>query len=301
MSTSSSFGSPARVHAPRVGTLERLAIQYEVTVPPMAALVTPDGEATSAAPRLDSLCRGDDLEAAESPAAPGEGYGGGGEGCGGGVGAAPPTSQAAGAAGPGPGLRVVSEALRCVVFDFDSTLSTPQYLERFGCWAIADKAIVCAEMTEAEIWANLGGRDRVALLKRTLATLRADGVALYVASLGFGAAIVRRGVRGIRSMEATFSVAERQHARKEPPGPETKRAARAERSRSDRRPLTTARPSARASLRPGRTGPSARVSTGTRAPSPTLDRVPRSATSASWVSAPTSSLRTASAAGQGED
>jgi hypothetical protein len=30
--------------------------------------------------------------------------------------------------------------VRCVILDFDSTISAPQYLERFGKWAIADKA-----------------------------------------------------------------------------------------------------------------------------------------------------------------
>ena len=38
--------------------------------------------------------------------------------------------------------------LKCVVFDFDSTLSRPQFLERFGKWAIADKADVFLSMTE---------------------------------------------------------------------------------------------------------------------------------------------------------
>ena len=30
--------------------------------------------------------------------------------------------------------------VRCVILDFDSTISAPQFLERFGKWAIADKA-----------------------------------------------------------------------------------------------------------------------------------------------------------------
>jgi len=36
--------------------------------------------------------------------------------------------------------RVQELPVRCVILDFDSTISAPQYLERFGKWAIADKA-----------------------------------------------------------------------------------------------------------------------------------------------------------------
>jgi hypothetical protein len=41
-----------------------------------------------------------------------------------------------------------SPPLKCVVFDYDSTLSVPQYLERFGKWAIADKAEIFLDMSD---------------------------------------------------------------------------------------------------------------------------------------------------------
>lgn len=47
---------------------------------------------------------------------------------------------------PAPGL--TPPPLSCVVFDYDSTLSVPQYLERFGKWAIADKAEIFLDMSD---------------------------------------------------------------------------------------------------------------------------------------------------------
>lgn len=41
---------------------------------------------------------------------------------------------------PSCGSRAQKLLVRCVILDFDSTISAPQYLERFGQWAIADKA-----------------------------------------------------------------------------------------------------------------------------------------------------------------
>lgn len=90
-----------------------------------------------------------------------------------------------------PGAGGGDGRLRCVVFDFDSTLSTPQYLERLGHWAIADKPMVIGSMTEAELWANFGGPDRVDALRAMLATLRFAGLHLAVCSLGFTECIHR--------------------------------------------------------------------------------------------------------------
>ncbi|KAJ1462067.1 hypothetical protein M885DRAFT_506151 [Pelagophyceae sp. CCMP2097] len=80
--------------------------------------------------------------------------------------------------------------LRCVVFDFDSTLSTPKFLERFGQWAIADKPFLLDAMTADEVVANFGGVSRVAALQQMLALLRRCGVAVYIVSIGFKRAIV---------------------------------------------------------------------------------------------------------------
>ena len=80
-------------------------------------------------------------------------------------------------------------AADAVCFDFDSTLSTPQFLERFGARAIADKPVLIESMTEDELWANLGGRARVASLRAMLEALASADVELAVLSLGFTAAI----------------------------------------------------------------------------------------------------------------
>ena len=48
--------------------------------------------------------------------------------------------------------------VRCVIFDFDSTISAPQYLERFGKWAIADKAEIMLSMSHEEIVQTLAAR-----------------------------------------------------------------------------------------------------------------------------------------------
>ena len=46
---------------------------------------------------------------------------------------------------------------RCLVLDFDSTISTPTFLERLNKWAVADKPDVFSSMTEEEVVLNFGG------------------------------------------------------------------------------------------------------------------------------------------------
>ena len=135
--------------------MERLAIQHIPGGVPAAPLVTPDAATAAASVPIDAI-----------PATPVAG-GGAGAGAGGGAG------------------------LRCVVFDFDSTLSTPKFLERFGQWAIADKPMVIGSMSSAELWANVGGAERVARLRDMLTALSAAGLRLLVCSLGFTECIQR--------------------------------------------------------------------------------------------------------------
>ena len=74
--------------------------------------------------------------------------------------------------------------VRCVIFDFDSTISAPQYLERFGKWAIADKAEIMLSMSHEEIVSNFGGQERLAQLQRMLQCLSDRGTHLLIISLG---------------------------------------------------------------------------------------------------------------------
>lgn len=76
-----------------------------------------------------------------------------------------------------------------VFFDFDSTLSTPRYLDRAKDYALADRPALCASMSRPEILANFGGPGRVARLHALLQRLSAKGVALFIISLGYTEAI----------------------------------------------------------------------------------------------------------------
>ena len=53
-------------------------------------------------------------------------------------------------------------ALRAVFLDFDSTISTPTYLERFKKWAVADDVALFHAMTTEERIGNFGGAPRSA-------------------------------------------------------------------------------------------------------------------------------------------
>ena len=78
--------------------------------------------------------------------------------------------------------------LKAVVFDFDSTLSTPLWIERAGAWAVADNLELFQIMSEAEQRANLGGDARIAQLAALLEALQSAGVQLYIVSIGMRAA-----------------------------------------------------------------------------------------------------------------
>eukprot|EP00929_Paragymnodinium_shiwhaense_P119077 TRINITY_DN90962_c0_g1_i1.p1 TRINITY_DN90962_c0_g1~~TRINITY_DN90962_c0_g1_i1.p1 ORF type:complete len:471 (-),score=72.53 TRINITY_DN90962_c0_g1_i1:97-1509(-) len=88
------------------------------------------------------------------------------------------------ASGSGPVL-----AHAAVFFDFDSTLSTPRYLERAKDYALADRPQLCASLTRPEVLSNFGGSGRVARLHALLQRLSARGVALFVVAKGYTEAI----------------------------------------------------------------------------------------------------------------
>ena len=52
-------------------------------------------------------------------------------------------------------------ALRALFLDFDSTISTPTYVKRAGCWAVADNVALFQSMSKAEIVQNAGTWERL--------------------------------------------------------------------------------------------------------------------------------------------
>jgi phosphoglycolate phosphatase-like HAD superfamily hydrolase len=80
--------------------------------------------------------------------------------------------------------------VKAIVFDFDSTLSSPHKIERFGQWAIADKIDILGAMTDAEIVTNFGGHERIAALKEMLDAIQSNAVELFIISIGFKCALV---------------------------------------------------------------------------------------------------------------
>lgn len=74
--------------------------------------------------------------------------------------------------------------IKALVLDFDSTISTPTYLNRASCWAVADNIALFESMTLEEIIANFGGKARVAALEVLLTALEAKGVVLHIVSIG---------------------------------------------------------------------------------------------------------------------
>eukprot|EP00277_Geminigera_cryophila_P021704 CAMPEP_0179472782 /NCGR_PEP_ID=MMETSP0799-20121207/52700_1 /TAXON_ID=46947 /ORGANISM="Geminigera cryophila, Strain CCMP2564" /LENGTH=219 /DNA_ID=CAMNT_0021281113 /DNA_START=55 /DNA_END=713 /DNA_ORIENTATION=+ len=68
-------------------------------------------------------------------------------------------------------------AEKCYLYD-------PQYLDRLGKWAIADKLDICLAMTQSEIIANFGGAQRIAQLDTMLKSLEDRQVHLMILSLG---------------------------------------------------------------------------------------------------------------------
>mgnify|MGYP001804728605 CR=1 FL=1 len=79
--------------------------------------------------------------------------------------------------------------MKALFLDFDSTLSKPQFLERLGVWAIADKPDVLNSLTPEERIANFGGADRIAALDSLLSAV-GSSTELYIESLGFKHAII---------------------------------------------------------------------------------------------------------------
>ena len=53
--------------------------------------------------------------------------------------------------------------LKCLILDFDSTISTPTYLQRAQEWAVADNVALFQSMSKEEVIANFGGPARIAL------------------------------------------------------------------------------------------------------------------------------------------
>ena len=80
--------------------------------------------------------------------------------------------------------------IKALILDFDSTISTPTFLERLQVWAVADKHEIFKIMTRDERIANFGGQPRIDTLAALLASLKEAGVALYIVSIGFKIAIV---------------------------------------------------------------------------------------------------------------
>eukprot|EP00927_Polykrikos_kofoidii_P004443 TRINITY_DN11750_c0_g1_i1.p1 TRINITY_DN11750_c0_g1~~TRINITY_DN11750_c0_g1_i1.p1 ORF type:complete len:322 (-),score=57.84 TRINITY_DN11750_c0_g1_i1:366-1331(-) len=79
----------------------------------------------------------------------------------------------------------------CVVFDFDSTLTSPRPMARFGgAWVIADRADLMGALTPEEVFENFGGAQRVAHIKSLLEALSNAGVAIYIVSLGLKTSIL---------------------------------------------------------------------------------------------------------------
>ena len=80
--------------------------------------------------------------------------------------------------------------IRALVLDFDSTISTPRYIERLQEWAVADKAQIFEALTPDEHIENLGGQERIDALKALLLELSEAGVTLFIISIGYRVALM---------------------------------------------------------------------------------------------------------------
>jgi hypothetical protein len=78
--------------------------------------------------------------------------------------------------------------IRALFLDFDSTISTPIFVDRAHKWAVADDVALFCSMTPAERIANLGGSERVEALRTLLQELAAAGVTLHIISIGYSCA-----------------------------------------------------------------------------------------------------------------
>mgnify|MGYP002005512673 CR=1 FL=1 len=80
--------------------------------------------------------------------------------------------------------------IKAVVLDFDSTISTPIFLERVKHWAVADNVKLFNSMSTEERVANFGGKERIELLANCLHDLKAAAIELFIVSIGYKAAYV---------------------------------------------------------------------------------------------------------------
>eukprot|EP00928_Gymnodinium_smaydae_P038758 TRINITY_DN26652_c0_g1_i1.p1 TRINITY_DN26652_c0_g1~~TRINITY_DN26652_c0_g1_i1.p1 ORF type:complete len:998 (+),score=227.25 TRINITY_DN26652_c0_g1_i1:69-3062(+) len=81
------------------------------------------------------------------------------------------------------------DKLAAVFFDFDSTLSTPTFVPWAQDYAVADRQGLCMRMSNEEITANFGGRDRLERLRAMLQRLQGCGAALFIISFGLAGVI----------------------------------------------------------------------------------------------------------------
>ena len=63
-------------------------------------------------------------------------------------------------------------AIKALVLDFDSTISTPTFLERANQWAVADNVPLFDSMSAEERVANFGGKARIEQLASCLGDLK---------------------------------------------------------------------------------------------------------------------------------
>mmetsp|Transcript_23925 Transcript_23925/g.60807 ORF Transcript_23925/g.60807 Transcript_23925/m.60807 type:complete len:189 (-) Transcript_23925:34-600(-) len=82
------------------------------------------------------------------------------------------------------------KAIKALVLDFDSTISTPTFLERANQWAVADNVPLFESMSAEERVANFGGKARIEQLASCLKDLKAASVELFIVSIGYKAAFV---------------------------------------------------------------------------------------------------------------
>ena len=80
--------------------------------------------------------------------------------------------------------------IKAIFLDFDSTISTPIFIKRANCWAIAINKALFETMSQEEIVANFGGPQRIATMHELFTALKVAGVTLHIISIGVKALIV---------------------------------------------------------------------------------------------------------------
>ena len=81
-------------------------------------------------------------------------------------------------------------AIKALVLDFDSTISTPTFLQRVNQWAVADNVTLFNSMSTEEQLLNFGGKERIEQLAACLHDLKTASVELFIVSIGYKAAFV---------------------------------------------------------------------------------------------------------------